>query len=276
MRLDLHPSLFKMFATVLGVLILSASALSQISEDELRLGVAAYKNSRYEEAIVHFRKAIQLDSRNLRARMYLGTALMNQYIPGVDSPDNLACAQEAITQYQLVFDSGDSEQKANSAKGIAYLYLNMKQFDEAKDYYQKVIAIQPGDPEPYYSVGVIDWSASYGARMEVRGKLELTPDEHLNSRIPMQKRACDDLSAKYMTTIEEGMYHLEKALQLRPDYDDAMAYLNLLYRERADLECDDSDARMRDLKQADEWVDRTLVVKKQKAEKVRATAPNPQ
>ena len=32
---------------------------------------------------------------------------------------------------------------------------------------------------------------------------------------------------------------LEKALELRPDYDDAMAYMNLMYRERADLQCDD-------------------------------------
>ena len=35
--------------------------------------------------------------------------------------------------------------------------------------------------------------------------------------------------------IEDGIAELEKALQLRPDYDDAMAYLNLLYRERARL-----------------------------------------
>ena len=33
---------------------------------------------------------------------------------------------------------------------------------------------------------------------------------------------------------------LQKALQLRPDYDDAMAYLNLIYRERGDLQCDDA------------------------------------
>lgn len=46
-----------------------------------------------------------------------------------------------------------------------------------------------------------------------------------------------------------------------------MAYMNLMYRERADLECDDLAARSRDLKTADEWVDKTLAVKKAKAEK---------
>ena len=41
---------------------------------------------------------------------------------------------------------------------------------------------------------------------------------------------------------------LQKALQIRPDYDDAMAYLNLLYRERADYECDNPAARAADIK----------------------------
>ena len=60
---------------------------------------------------------------------------------------------------------------------------------------------------------------------------------------------------------------LQKALELRPDYDDAMAYLNLMYREKGDLECDDPAARAADLKTADEWVDKTMATKKIKAEK---------
>jgi glycosidase len=46
-----------------------------------------------------------------------------------------------------------------------------------------------------------------------------------------------------------------------------MAYLNLLYREQADLDCDNPDARKTDLKTADEWVDKTMATKKEKAEK---------
>jgi hypothetical protein len=59
---------------------------------------------------------------------------------------------------------------------------------------------------------------------------------------------------------------------LRPDYDDAMAYLNLMYREKADVECDDPAARAADLKTADEWVDKTMAAKRAKAEK-QAAAP---
>jgi hypothetical protein len=40
-----------------------------------------------------------------------------------------------------------------------------------------------------------------------------------------------------------------------------------MYRERADVECDDPGARAADLKTADEWVDKTMATKKAKAEK---------
>jgi hypothetical protein len=46
-----------------------------------------------------------------------------------------------------------------------------------------------------------------------------------------------------------------------------MAYMNLMYRERADLQCDDSVAREADLKTADDWVDKTMAFKKAKTKK---------
>jgi hypothetical protein len=60
---------------------------------------------------------------------------------------------------------------------------------------------------------------------------------------------------------------LNKAIELRHDYDDAMAYMNLMYRERADIQCGDAKAYAEDLKTADKWVDVTLAVKKLVAEK---------
>ena len=67
--------------------------------------------------------------------------------------------------------------------------------------------------------------------------------------------------------VQDGLQRLQKSIELRPDYDDAMAYLNLLYREKADLECDNPDARKADLKTADDWVDKTMATKKAEAEK---------
>jgi tetratricopeptide (TPR) repeat protein len=266
----------------LRLLTLAAVALALFSavgcdklraRDQLNKGVEAYKNNHYEQAIDHFQQAVQLDPSLINARMYLATAFVSQYIPGVDSPDNLRTAQQAIDEYQKVIDANPSrDQKVNSAKGIAYLYLNEKKWDEAKKYYRMASDLDPNDPEPYYSVGVIDWTASYQPRMEKRAALGMRPEENLNPKNKDQKQACDELKVKNAPSIQEGIDSLNKAIQLRPDYDDAMAYLNLMYREKADVECDDLAARADDLKTADHWVDETLRVKKAKAEKAAQSA----
>src|ERR1700740_3067556 len=130
-----------------------------------------------------------------------------------------------------------------------------------------VSELDPNDPDPYYSIGVIDWAVCYQPRMEERAKLGLKPDENLNPKNKDKKKVCEQLKTKNSPAIQEGIESLQKAIQLRPDYDDAMAYLNLMYREKADVECDDLAARAEDLKTADHWVDETLRVKKAKAEK---------
>src|SRR5579871_3537313 len=238
------------------------------ARDQLNKGVKAYKDNHYEQAIDHFQESVRLDPSLINARMYLATAYVSQYIPGVDSPDNLRAAQQAIDEYQKVIDANPSrEQKVNSAKGIAYLYLNEKKWDDAKKYYRLAGELDPNDPEPYYSIGVIDWTACYQPRMEERAKLGMKPEEHLSAKNKDQKKACDDLREKNSASIQEGIDSLKKAIDLRPDYDDAMAYMNLMYRERADVECEDDAARADDLKTADGWVDKTLATKKAKAEK---------
>jgi len=238
------------------------------ARDQLNKGVTAYKNAKYEEAIDHFQQAVALDSNLINAKMYLATAYAQQYIPGVDTPDNNKNAEQAIEQYKHVLDiNAPREQKVNAAKGIASLYNNMKKFDDAKKYNHQVSEMDPNDPDPYYSIGVIDWAECYQPRMEERAKLGLKPDENLNPKNKDQKKACESLKTKNWPAIQEGIDSLNKAIQLRPDYDDAMAYLNLMYREKADVECDDLATRQEDLKTADNWVDKTLSTKKAKAEK---------
>jgi hypothetical protein len=70
--------------------------------------------------------------------------------------------------------------------------------------------------------------------------------------------------------VKDGIENLSKALQLRRDYDDAMAYMNLMYREQANIQCSDPAKYGEDLKTADHWVDVTLTTKKKKAAKADA------
>jgi len=132
--------------------------------------------------------------------------------------------------------------------------------------------LDPNDPETYYSIGVIDWSLTYPPRMEERTKLKLAPGDSLPAK---NKKVCAATREKNWANIGDGIDNLNKAIQLRPDYDDAMAYMNLMYRERADVQCEDPAAREQDLKMADEWVDKTIATKKLKAEKAedRTTSP---
>ena len=265
----MNKTLRLMTLAAIGLALLSSLGCDKLkARDQLNKGVKAYKDNHYEQAIDHFQQAVQLDPTLLNARMYLATAYVSQYIPGVDSPDNNRTADEAIKQYQTVIDANPSrDQKVNAAKGIAYLYLNEKRWDDAKKYYRMASDLDPNDPEPYYSVGVIDWTACYQPRMEERAKLGMKPEEHLNASNKEQKKVCQELKVKNTPAIQEGIDSLNKAIQLRPDYDDAMAYMNLMYREKADVECDDPATRTEDLKTADHWVDETLRVKKAKAEK---------
>jgi tetratricopeptide (TPR) repeat protein len=252
-----------------GLSLFAASGCDKLrARDQLNKGVASYKNAKYEEAISHFQQAVSLDPALIVARLYLATAYAQQYIPGVSDPDNLQIGEQAVEQYKHVLDANPGKEPSiNSDKGIAYIYLNMKRFDDAKTYYRKATEVDPNDPEPYYSVGVIDWTQTYQPRMEARAKLGLKPEDSLNPKDKEQKKVCDELKDKNAPDIQDGIDVLNKALQLRPDYDDAMAYMNLMYRERADVECEDPAARAADLKTADDWVDKTMATKKAKAEK---------
>jgi tetratricopeptide (TPR) repeat protein len=246
-----------------ALVMLSATGCDKLeARDNLNKGVKAYKDSKFEQAIEHFQKAVSLDPSLINARLYLATAYAQQYIPGADTPENNHYAEQAIDQYKQVL--AVEPKNINSIKGIAYLYLQMKKFPLAKEYYEKASQADPNDPEPYYSVAVIDWTQTYVPRQEERAKLGMKPDESLPAK---DKKVCAEVREKNAANVQEGIDNLNKALQLRPDYDDAMAYMNLMYRERADIQCDDPAARAADLKTADEWVDKTMAVKKAKAEK---------
>jgi tetratricopeptide (TPR) repeat protein len=246
-----------------GLVLLLGTGCSKLkARDQLNKGVQAFKNNKFEQAIDHFQEAVTLDPSLLNARLYLATAYAQQYIPGADTPDNNRMGEQAIDQYKQVLQA--DPKNINSIKGIAYLYLQMKKFPLAKEFYKKASEVDPNDPEPYYSVAVIDWTQTYQPRQEERAKLGMKPDDSLPAK---DKKVCAQVREKNTANVQEGIDNLNKALQLRPDYDDAMAYLNLMFRERADIQCDDPAARAADLKTADDWVDKTMATKKAKAEK---------
>lgn len=252
---------------ITAVLLTVAGCNKLKARDQLNKGVQAYKAARFEQAIEHFKNAVELDPNLSVAKLYLATAYTGQYIPGVDSEENNRMADQAIDQYkQVLTGNPDSQYKLTCLKGIASLYFNMKRLDDSKDYYRQALSVDPNDPEIYYSIGVIDWTETYQKSSEAKAGLGLKVDDEYK-KDKQSADICQQVKTANDPKITEGLDVLQKAVDLRPDYDDAMAYLNLLYRRRADIQCDDPEARAADLKTADEWVAKTMAIKRTKAEK---------
>jgi tetratricopeptide (TPR) repeat protein len=243
--------------------LLSASAMQEdpkaAARTELNAGVQAYRQANYEQAVGHFEKAVALDPEFAIAHLYLATAYAQTFVPGVDTPENVIWATKALDQYREVLRLKPSD--VTSLKGIAFLGMQLKNYDQAKESYQKAIAVDSSDPELFYSVGVVDWSMAYRAIAAEKAKLPPKSQDSL-----FLSARCADARTAVLANVNDGLAMLTKAVTLRNDYDDAMAYLNLLYRLRADLDCGNKEAHAADLKQANKWVDMAMAARKKKAE----------
>jgi len=241
------------------------------ARDLLNKGVAAYRDGKFDQSIEDFKQAKDLDPTLMNARLYLATAYATQYIPGAPSEENIRMGEAAIKEFQDVLSVDPNN--ISAIDGIGSILFNMAgtpytraKFEESKTYHMKHIALKPEDPEPYYWIGVIDWTLTYRSNLEMRGKWRLANvNKVLKDDDPMPPPVRDDYTKENGQLIDEGIDKLHKALELRPDYDDAMAYLNLLLRRKAD-EAATPDERASLLKQADELVDKAKEIKQRKME----------
>ncbi len=277
-------------STVFLLSIFSATAMGQTAKQdngieslklkarvELNQGVTAYRDSKYDEAIKFFKDAKVDDPTLTNASLYLATAYATEYVPGAPSADNIRMGQAAVKEFQdlLAVDPNN----ISAIDGIGSILYNMagtpytrSRFEESRAYHKKHIALKPEDPEPYYWIGVIDWTLAYRSNLEIRGAWRVAhPDRPLTDDDPLPPDARINYVKENGKLIDEGTTDLRRAIELRPDYDDAIAYLNLTFRRKAD-EAAGPDERASMLKQADELVDKAKEIKQRKMETPAATA----
>jgi len=229
------------------------------SRDQLNRGAQAFRNAQYAEAVEHFKTAVELDPTFPAARLYLATAYMQQYIPGADSPENAQMAKAAYDNFTKVLEQSPKDTVAIAS--IASLNLNQKKWDEAQQWYEKLIAVDPNNKDAYYSIGFIAWSKWYPAW----GTARLDAGMKQEDPGPLKdKKLKAELKEKWSPIIDAGMQAFDKTLQIDPEYEDAMTYKNLLIRERADL-VDSKDEYETQIKEADNWMQKALDTKKVKA-----------
>jgi len=256
----------------LFVFALGVSGCSKLkARDLLNKGVAAYKEAQYDTAIEDFKQAKDLDPQLMNARLYLATAYASQYIPGAPSEQNVRLGNQAVTEFKDVLSVDPNNLSA--IDGIGSILFQMagtpydpKKFEESKSYHQKHIDLKPNDPEPYYWIGVIDWTLAFRANGEARAAYNrdhVTKQVRDTDPLPAALRA--DYAGKFGPMVEEGITNLKKSIEVKPDYDDAMAYLNLLYRRKADM-VESAEEREALKKQADDLLDKVKEIKQRRAE----------
>ncbi len=161
--------------------------------------------------------------------------------------DGAAIARRAALKYRQAMASSEP---ARRQQGL----------EESESWYRKLAEIDPGNKEAYYWLGAIGWARWYPVWLRVRADQHLRPEDSGPLPVASARR---QLREQYWPTIERAVSNLEHALALDAEYGDAMAYLNLLIRERADLD-ENAEEYKRAIARADEWVQKAQAARRLK------------
>jgi tetratricopeptide (TPR) repeat protein len=272
---DMRRNKIRSLVTVslLTVAVLGLGGCDKLkARDQLNRGIQSFKAGQTDAAIENFKQAKELDPNLLMAKLYLGTAYQSSYIPGATSDENQRMGTQALAEYQDVLKVDPNNLDAIDRIGallnsMASVPFSADKLNESKTYWQKHIALKADDADPYYWIGVIDWKLAYNTNMTMRATYNHVPANykkqiHDDQTLPAELR--DKFAAQQAATVDEGLAALKKATELRQDYDDAIAYLSLMDRQKADLT---SDATLKDalLKEADSLMDQVKQIKQKKA-----------
>jgi tetratricopeptide (TPR) repeat protein len=254
-------------ASALAGMVITMSGCNRLAaRDQLNKGVEAYKGAHFEEAIGHFQKATQLDPSLPMAKTYLATALAGNVVPGLDTPDNMKNASQAISLFEEVLAKDPTD--VNSIKQIAGIYYSTKKFDDAKAWQKKVLAVDPKDPEAAYTIGAIDWTLAHENALKALASVGATDDGEGNPKAP--KKVMETIKDENAPLVEEGLTYLNQAVANRPNYDEAMVYLNLTYRRKADVDYGNPTAVAADIASAKDFTTKALGTRKANEEKKNA------
>jgi tetratricopeptide (TPR) repeat protein len=245
------------------------------ARDDLNKGVQAFTAAQFDRAIEYFKDAKQQDPTLLNARLYLAQAYASQYIPGAPSDENKRNARQAIEEWKEVLQTDPNN--LNAIDGTGSMLYNMagtpfdpKMMGESKTYHEQHMKLRPDDPEPYYWIGVIDYWITFRANAQFRADYNDKARKRIAELDPLPAAVRSQFAKNDLATVDEGIDNLNKAMSLRSDYDDAMAYLNLLLRQKGDME-PTAEARDADNKQADALLEKVKEIRQKKL-----TAPPPQ
>lgn len=224
------------------------------ARDQLTKGVQEFKAGHYEAAVNFFQNSIRLDPSYTTAKSYLATTYSYQVVPNNNSPQNVAIADKALTGFNEVLAKNPKD--ADAWRNIAAIDRDVMNFQKSREDELKIIQLAPNDAEANYSVGVIDWQQADKNATQLLKDNKITDDRMGNAKLP--PKVCTQMAAQNAPLLNSAQKYLDRAVEINPNYEDAMSYLNLDWRRRADIECGNEAARKADLAKADDYVHRAM------------------
>ena len=228
-------------AIVLAVLVATSSGCGVInrirSKNQLNEAARAYREGKFPEAEQHSREAAALDPDNKTAPMFIARTIHAQYRPGVQSPENIAKAQQAIDAYQQILARNPNDDEAY--KAIAYLYGAIKEDAKLRQWITARAANESAEPEKraeaYIVLASKDWDCSFKIT-ELPTNKTTTIDQSSNRATVSYTKPKDqkefDTAQKCVT---QGLAEAENAIKFDPNNESAWSYKTNLLLEASKL-----------------------------------------
>ncbi len=186
-------------------------------------------------------KAAAVDAK--QAHLALGSAYVNQYLSRQslyktqDWRDTLR--EQATAEFQKVLDMDPNNLAALEWMGqVEYRRFgdnrDRKHFEKAKSFFKKCIQLHPNELEPYYWLADINWVTADIANGSMRKDHNAKASEQLKEEVPLPEPLRQEFVSQYGAVVDEGIEVMNKVLELHPEDWEAIAYLNLLYGQKAD------------------------------------------
>ena len=228
-------------AILLAILVATNSGCGIVNriraKNQLNEAAKAYHEGRFVEAEQHSRTAAELDPNNKTAPMFIARTIHAQYRPGVQTPDNIAKAQEAIQAYQKILERNPKDDEAY--KAIAYLYGSIKEDDKLREWISARAASDTTEPpkraEAYVVLASKDWDCSFKITELPANKITTVDKSNNKATISYKKPSDQKEFDQAKMCVTKGLSEAENAIKFDPNNESAWSYKTNLLLEASKL-----------------------------------------
>jgi tetratricopeptide (TPR) repeat protein len=279
---EFEPSMKKKLC-LCAALILSLSSFGCVAEKiKARIAIKeanqAYEKEDYKTALDQYTRARTIDPTFPDLDRMIGYSEIGLYVPDDKSAANEKHADSAIAELSRYLKKRPDDRIARDA--LINMYLNANRTSQAIDYFRVYLQSHPADLEAVKSIATLySKQGNFNESLNWYEKITLLDAKNPESFYiygvvcyeKVAKNPPADLAQK-IAIIDKGKAALGRAIQLKPDYFEAIVYQNLLLRQQALIETD--PAKQQDLlKQADAMKAQAVdIIKKRKAASAQSTA----